>query len=220
MFVSLSPSCRLLTPSFPVSLIWFSMRATNRDSDSFQFYSQPAQLVGKSSSCQEERKHPVTWYFSSPGTGLVSAGLEHIGFSLKGDVKNFGLSSYLFLCGINESTAVRLTLSMCFLCQDTGNSRLRRALECCTDQDYCNRDLHPTLPPQKPPRKSHWLTLSTPTETPLSRWHSLSLPTSPGACSTEQDSWVSWITAQVKPGTSIFTSVHVPGSDRVWVSSV
>ncbi|XP_064153387.1 bone morphogenetic protein receptor type-1B-like [Anguilla rostrata] len=38
-----------------------------------------------------------------------------------------------------------------FQCRDTGNSRLRRALECCTDQDYCNWDLHPTLPPLKPP---------------------------------------------------------------------
>lgn len=25
--------------------------------------------------------------------------------------------------------------------------RSRRALECCTDQDYCNQNLHPTLPP-------------------------------------------------------------------------
>ncbi|XP_018526829.1 bone morphogenetic protein receptor, type IBb [Lates calcarifer] len=32
-----------------------------------------------------------------------------------------------------------------FQCRD--NVRSRRALECCTDQDYCNRDLHPTLPP-------------------------------------------------------------------------
>lgn len=24
---------------------------------------------------------------------------------------------------------------------------MRRALECCTDQDYCNRNLQPTLPP-------------------------------------------------------------------------
>ncbi|XP_026995534.2 bone morphogenetic protein receptor, type IBb isoform X1 [Tachysurus fulvidraco] len=38
-----------------------------------------------------------------------------------------------------------------FQCRDTGNSRLRRALECCTDQDYCNRDLHPTLPPINTP---------------------------------------------------------------------
>ncbi|KAK1800789.1 hypothetical protein P4O66_005972 [Electrophorus voltai] len=38
-----------------------------------------------------------------------------------------------------------------FQCRDTGNSRLRRVLECCTDQDYCNRDLLPTLPPVLPP---------------------------------------------------------------------
>ncbi|MFT7797338.1 bone morphogenetic protein receptor type-1B isoform X1 [Arapaima gigas] len=41
-----------------------------------------------------------------------------------------------------------------FQCRDTGNARQRRSLECCTDQDYCNRDLHPTLPPQKPPSKT------------------------------------------------------------------
>ncbi|XP_028836010.1 bone morphogenetic protein receptor, type IBb isoform X2 [Denticeps clupeoides] len=34
-----------------------------------------------------------------------------------------------------------------FQCRDTGNAHLRRILECCTDQDYCNRDLRPTLPP-------------------------------------------------------------------------
>uniref|UniRef100_W5KHX7 Serine/threonine-protein kinase receptor n=1 Tax=Astyanax mexicanus TaxID=7994 RepID=W5KHX7_ASTMX len=39
-----------------------------------------------------------------------------------------------------------------FQCRDTGNSRLRRVLECCTDQDYCNRDLHPTLPPLNTPK--------------------------------------------------------------------
>ncbi|NP_001108396.1 bone morphogenetic protein receptor, type IBb isoform 2 precursor [Danio rerio] len=38
-----------------------------------------------------------------------------------------------------------------FQCRDTGNARLRRILECCTDQDYCNQDLHPTLPPLKTP---------------------------------------------------------------------
>ncbi|XP_043094196.1 bone morphogenetic protein receptor type-1B isoform X1 [Puntigrus tetrazona] len=38
-----------------------------------------------------------------------------------------------------------------FQCRDTGNSKQRRALECCTDQDYCNRDLHPTLPPLRTP---------------------------------------------------------------------
>uniref|UniRef100_A0A3B4WJU7 Activin types I and II receptor domain-containing protein n=1 Tax=Seriola lalandi dorsalis TaxID=1841481 RepID=A0A3B4WJU7_SERLL len=40
-----------------------------------------------------------------------------------------------------------------FQCRDTGSSRQRRSLECCTDQDYCNKNLHPTLPPLKPPRK-------------------------------------------------------------------
>uniref|UniRef100_A0A3Q2YAR0 receptor protein serine/threonine kinase n=1 Tax=Hippocampus comes TaxID=109280 RepID=A0A3Q2YAR0_HIPCM len=34
-----------------------------------------------------------------------------------------------------------------FQCRDTANARFRRALECCTDRDYCNRNLHPTLPP-------------------------------------------------------------------------
>ncbi|XP_066509415.1 bone morphogenetic protein receptor type-1B-like [Hoplias malabaricus] len=34
-----------------------------------------------------------------------------------------------------------------FQCRDTGGSRQRRALECCTDHDYCNRDLNPALPP-------------------------------------------------------------------------
>uniref|UniRef100_A0A3P9CSR7 receptor protein serine/threonine kinase n=1 Tax=Maylandia zebra TaxID=106582 RepID=A0A3P9CSR7_9CICH len=34
-----------------------------------------------------------------------------------------------------------------FQCRDTWNARSRRALECCTDQDFCNRDLRPTLPP-------------------------------------------------------------------------
>ncbi|KAK2888291.1 bone morphogenetic protein receptor, type IBb [Channa argus] len=34
-----------------------------------------------------------------------------------------------------------------FQCRDTRNARRRRALECCTSRDYCNRDLRPTLPP-------------------------------------------------------------------------
>lgn len=37
--------------------------------------------------------------------------------------------------------------------QDTVGSQQRRSIECCTDQDYCNKNLHPTLPPLKPPRK-------------------------------------------------------------------
>uniref|UniRef100_A0A8C9Z991 Serine/threonine-protein kinase receptor n=1 Tax=Sander lucioperca TaxID=283035 RepID=A0A8C9Z991_SANLU len=44
-----------------------------------------------------------------------------------------------------------------FQCRDTGNSRQRRSLECCTDQDYCNKNLHPTLPPLKPPLLSYFL---------------------------------------------------------------
>lgn len=39
-----------------------------------------------------------------------------------------------------------------------GHPRQRRSIECCTDQDYCNRNLHPTLPPLKPPRKCSVLT--------------------------------------------------------------
>ncbi|KAI7789736.1 bone morphogenetic protein receptor [Triplophysa rosa] len=38
-----------------------------------------------------------------------------------------------------------------FQCRDTGNARLRRIMECCTAQDYCNRDFRPTLPPLKRP---------------------------------------------------------------------
>ncbi|XP_075881799.1 bone morphogenetic protein receptor type-1B-like isoform X2 [Nelusetta ayraudi] len=38
-----------------------------------------------------------------------------------------------------------------FQCRDSGSPRQRRSLECCMDQDYCNKNLHPTLPPLKPP---------------------------------------------------------------------
>ncbi|XP_077398842.1 bone morphogenetic protein receptor, type IBb isoform X2 [Vanacampus margaritifer] len=34
-----------------------------------------------------------------------------------------------------------------FQCRDMWNTRSRKALECCRDRDYCNRNLHPTLPP-------------------------------------------------------------------------
>ncbi|KAL0979823.1 hypothetical protein UPYG_G00190230 [Umbra pygmaea] len=41
-----------------------------------------------------------------------------------------------------------------FQCRDTGNAQQRRVLECCTSEDYCNRDLNPTLPPLKTPNLS------------------------------------------------------------------
>uniref|UniRef100_A0A3Q2UN97 Activin types I and II receptor domain-containing protein n=1 Tax=Fundulus heteroclitus TaxID=8078 RepID=A0A3Q2UN97_FUNHE len=34
-----------------------------------------------------------------------------------------------------------------FQCRDTQNARSRRAIECCKDHDYCNRNLNPMLPP-------------------------------------------------------------------------
>uniref|UniRef100_A0A8C3RH26 receptor protein serine/threonine kinase n=1 Tax=Cyanoderma ruficeps TaxID=181631 RepID=A0A8C3RH26_9PASS len=36
-----------------------------------------------------------------------------------------------------------------FQCRDTPIPHQRRSIECCTGQDYCNRHLHPTLPPLK-----------------------------------------------------------------------
>ncbi|KAM6987180.1 bone morphogenetic protein receptor, type IBb isoform 2-T2 [Aplochiton taeniatus] len=41
-----------------------------------------------------------------------------------------------------------------FQCRDTNNARERRAIECCTDEDYCNKDLYPTLPPLRTPDSS------------------------------------------------------------------
>lgn len=61
------------------------------------------------------------------------------------------LSPEFILCCVPLKSVNKL---INFALQDTGNSRLRRALECCTDQDYCNRDLHPTLPPINTPSKA------------------------------------------------------------------
>ncbi|XP_075607697.1 bone morphogenetic protein receptor type-1B isoform X1 [Balearica regulorum gibbericeps] len=36
-----------------------------------------------------------------------------------------------------------------FQCRDTPIPHQRRSIECCTGQDYCNKHLHPTLPPLK-----------------------------------------------------------------------
>lgn len=36
-----------------------------------------------------------------------------------------------------------------FQCRDTPIPHQRRSIECCTDEDFCNRNLHPTLPPIK-----------------------------------------------------------------------
>ncbi|XP_077417286.1 bone morphogenetic protein receptor type-1B-like isoform X2 [Vanacampus margaritifer] len=47
-----------------------------------------------------------------------------------------------------------------FQCRHTGRLRQRQTLECCTNQDYCNRFLHPMLPPLDPPHgKIHHLAL-------------------------------------------------------------
>uniref|UniRef100_A0A3B5R834 receptor protein serine/threonine kinase n=1 Tax=Xiphophorus maculatus TaxID=8083 RepID=A0A3B5R834_XIPMA len=41
-----------------------------------------------------------------------------------------------------------------FQCRDTVFPHERKSLQCCTDEDFCNRNLHPTLPPLKPPRNA------------------------------------------------------------------
>ncbi|KAJ8287267.1 hypothetical protein GJAV_G00049590 [Gymnothorax javanicus] len=65
---------------------------------------------------------------------------------------------YCFTMVEEEDGGVPMVTSGClglvgfeFQCRNTGNTRQRRTLECCTDQDFCNRDLHPTLPPLKTP---------------------------------------------------------------------
>uniref|UniRef100_A0A3B3ZXH8 Activin types I and II receptor domain-containing protein n=1 Tax=Periophthalmus magnuspinnatus TaxID=409849 RepID=A0A3B3ZXH8_9GOBI len=69
-----------------------------------------------------------------------------------------------------------------FQCRDTSNSLHRKSLDCCSDEDYCNRHLHPTLPPMKPPSKhetapptctSH---LHTPIQRPLHALHTCTRP--------------------------------------------
>lgn len=40
-----------------------------------------------------------------------------------------------------------VTLFFSFVLKDSWSARSWRNLECCTNRDYCNRDLHPTLPP-------------------------------------------------------------------------
>lgn len=42
-----------------------------------------------------------------------------------------------------------ITLLSLKLFQDTPIPHQRRSIECCTGQDYCNKHLHPTLPPLK-----------------------------------------------------------------------
>ncbi|KAM9810848.1 bone morphogenetic protein receptor type-1B [Neosynchiropus ocellatus] len=48
-----------------------------------------------------------------------------------------------------------------FQCRETWHRRQRKYLECCTDHDYCNKNLRPTLPPLEPPldRKIHHMAL-------------------------------------------------------------
>ncbi|KAG8511670.1 Bone morphogenetic protein receptor type-1B, partial [Galemys pyrenaicus] len=36
-----------------------------------------------------------------------------------------------------------------FQCRDTPIPHQRRSIECCTERNECNKDLHPTLPPLK-----------------------------------------------------------------------
>ncbi|MEQ2187235.1 Bone morphogenetic protein receptor type-1B, partial [Goodea atripinnis] len=43
-----------------------------------------------------------------------------------------------------------------FQCRDTVFPNERRSLECCKDEDFCNKNLHPTLPPLKPPLYADW----------------------------------------------------------------
>ncbi|KAJ8338888.1 hypothetical protein SKAU_G00356740 [Synaphobranchus kaupii] len=65
---------------------------------------------------------------------------------------------YCFTMVEEEERGVPVLTSGClglvgfeFQCRNTGNTRQRRTLECCMDQDFCNHDLHPTLPPLETP---------------------------------------------------------------------
>lgn len=53
---------------------------------------------------------------------------------------------------------VNLLIAVRFQFQDTPIPHQRRSIECCTERNECNKDLHPTLPPLKnrgKERKAH-----------------------------------------------------------------
>uniref|UniRef100_A0A665UEL4 receptor protein serine/threonine kinase n=1 Tax=Echeneis naucrates TaxID=173247 RepID=A0A665UEL4_ECHNA len=71
-------------------------------------------------------------------------------------------NGYCFTMVEEEEGGVAVLTSGClalagseFQCRDTGITRSRRTIECCTNQDYCNRDLHPTLPPLMTSGRTH-----------------------------------------------------------------
>ncbi|XP_034090876.1 bone morphogenetic protein receptor type-1B-like [Gymnodraco acuticeps] len=53
--------------------------------------------------------------------------------------------------GVSVDKAGCLALSGSVQCGNTGNGHnIRRSMKCCSEGDYCNKNLHPTLPPLKP----------------------------------------------------------------------